>query len=56
MYVEIYYDYKPLVGTLFMTPAKMKYTASFIVRDNRDFSKIYNSVAGSRSTCDLHAA
>lgn len=54
MYVEIYYDYKPLVGSLFMTPAKMKYTASFIVRDNRDFTKIYNSVAGSRMTCDLH--
>lgn len=54
MYVEIYYDYKPLIGSLFMTPAKMKYTASFIVRDNRDFTKIYNSTSGSRMTCDLH--
>ena len=55
MYVEIYYDYKPLIGTLFLKPSKMKYTASFIVRDNRDLSKIYNSAAGSRSTCDLYA-
>ena len=53
MYVEIYYDFKPLVGSLFMTPAKLKYTASFIVRDNRDFSKIYLSTAGKRATCDL---
>lgn len=54
MFVEISYDYKPLVGSLFMTPSKLKYTASFIVRDNRDFAKIYNSASGSRMTCDLY--
>ncbi|MEG3086110.1 TadE/TadG family type IV pilus assembly protein [Sphingomonas sp. PB4P5] len=56
MYVEINYDYKPLLGSMFATPAKLKYTASFIVRDNRDFTKIYESVSGSRSTCDLYTA
>jgi Flp pilus assembly protein TadG len=55
MYVEINYDFRPLVGTVFMNATKLKYAASFIVRDNRDFTKIYDSVAGKRATCDLHA-
>ncbi|WP_293879923.1 hypothetical protein [Sphingomonas sp.] len=57
MYVEINYQYKPLFGSYFMTPTTIKYTASFIVRDNRDFSKVTNpSPTATASTCNLHTA
>lgn len=56
MFVEINYEYKPLVsGWLFSTSKRIHYVASFIVRDNRDFSKVYNpSPAATKSTCDLY--
>lgn len=53
MFVEINYDYQRLFGELFMGPAKIKYIASFIVRDNRNFSQLFNPIpAATRSTCD----
>jgi len=56
MFVEINYYYTPLSGTWLMSPARIHYVASFIVRDNRDFSMLFNpSPAAPRSTCDLHA-
>lgn len=42
MFVEIYYDYKPLFTTVFIPARTIKYEASFIVRDQRDLSQIYN--------------
>lgn len=57
MFVEVNYDYQPLFGSLFVSSRIIHYTASFIVRDKRDFSQIYNpSPAASRSTCNLHAS
>lgn len=56
MFVEVNYDHKPIVGWL-MTGRKISYTASFIVRDRRDFSQIFNpSPAASRMTCEKHTA
>ncbi|MDQ2879328.1 MAG: histidine kinase [Pseudomonadota bacterium] len=57
IFVEINYDYKPVVSSLWLPggSAKLHYVASFIVRDRRDFTEIYNpSPAAARSTCDLH--
>lgn len=41
MFVEIDYDYQPLMGTTFGMPAQIVSTASFTVRDDRDLSQIY---------------
>lgn len=58
MFVEINYDYQPIVGTTWMTSAKIiRYTGSFIVRDRREFSRIYNPTPeATRKTCDLYTA
>ncbi|THD36852.1 MAG: hypothetical protein E7773_05800 [Sphingomonas sp.] len=62
MFVEINYDYKPVVGQWLMSligssSLRIHYIASFIVRDNRDFAQIYNpSPTATRSTCNLYPA
>ena len=62
MFVEINYDYKPIVGNWLLTQIgagsrKIHYVASFIVRDNRDFAQLYNPVTSPitlPSTCNLY--
>jgi hypothetical protein len=58
MFVEINYDYQPVVGSWLLGKPKIHYIASFIVRDNRDFSKLFNPspmvAAGNIMTCDKH--
>ena len=62
IFVEVNYDYRPMFGTMYVAPKKLRYIASFIVRDNRDFKQIYNPAppTGSpptvASTCDKHDA
>ena len=59
MFVEINYDYKPVVGTMWLPAGskRLHYIASFIVRDKRDFGKIINPApAATRMTCDAHSA
>lgn len=57
IFVEINYDYKPVVGQWLFGPARLHYIASFVVRDNRDFAQIYNpSPTATRSTCNLYPA
>lgn len=60
IFVEVNYNYKPLIsGYLLGTTPRIHYIASFIVRDNRDFSMVYNpttSPVTPRSTCDKYAA
>ncbi|SDA11977.1 TadE/TadG family type IV pilus assembly protein [Sphingomonas sp. NFR15] len=59
MYVEINYLTKPLFGAWLVPPQRIHYTASFIVRDKRDYAQIYNPAATPqtpRSTCDLYSA
>lgn len=41
MFVEIAYDYQPLISDLFASATTMKVTSAFNVRDNRDLSQIY---------------
>jgi hypothetical protein len=58
MFVEINYLYTPLVGEgWFSSTRVMRYVASFVVRDNRDFTQVYNpSPTSTRATCDLYSA
>lgn len=42
MFVEIAYDYQPLAYGSWMGPKEIRYTSSFLVRDDRDLSQIYN--------------
>jgi hypothetical protein len=59
MFVEINYLYKPLFGSMFVAPKVIHYTASLLVRDNRDYSQLYNTVTTPvtpRSTCDKYTA
>ena len=55
MFVEINYQYKPLFGSLYVSPRIIHYIASFIVRDNRLWTKVFRPLpAATPSTCDLH--
>ncbi len=58
MFVEVNYLYTPLIGNgWFASPRRLQYVASFIVRDNRDLTQLYNpSPAATRSTCNLYSA
>ncbi|GAA0741030.1 MULTISPECIES: pilus assembly protein [Sphingomonas] len=58
MFVEINYLYTPLVGKGWFTSTKtMRYVASFVVRDNRDYGQVYNPApTANRSTCDRYGA
>lgn len=58
MYVELNYGYQPIFGDLMVKPRVIRQTASFIVRDKRDFAQVYNPISSPstpRATCDLHA-
>lgn len=58
IFVEINYLYQPVVGDWLFGQKRIHYTASFIVRDNRDFGQIFNPVttpATARATCNLYA-
>ena len=54
MFVEVNYQYNPAFGSMFVSPQIIHYSASFIVRDNRDFPHIYPSLGFAASTCDKH--
>ena len=41
MFVEIAYDYQPIISDLFATARTMTATSAFNVRDERDLSRIY---------------
>ncbi len=57
IFVEINYDYEPVVGDWLIGDRKVQYVASFIVRDPRDLTQIYNpNPAATPSTCDRHSA
>ncbi len=57
MFVEINYLYRPVFGSMFVNEQTIQYTQSFVVRDNRDFTRIYNpSPTATLSTCDKYTA
>lgn len=55
MFVEVNYLTEHLFGTWLTSPARIHYVATFIVRDRRDFSQLYNpSPTATRITCDKY--
>ncbi|ODU21487.1 MAG: hypothetical protein ABS87_06565 [Sphingomonas sp. SCN 67-18] len=56
IFVEIQYDYKPVIGQWLVGNKRIAYTAAFIVRDKRDLTKIYDTSAATAQTCDKHTA
>lgn len=55
MYVEINYRTQPLFGTWLSPPQTIHYIASFVVRDRRDYSQLFNPTPTStQSTCNLY--
>lgn len=58
MFVEINYDYQPLISQFFIGSTQTRFIASFIVRDNRDLSKgVTNpSPAAPQMLCSTYSA
>lgn len=55
MFVEVNYAYQALFGTLYISATRIHYLASYVVRDRRDYSQIYNPTpVVTRSTCNLY--
>lgn len=51
MFVEVYYEYKPLVKTSLAPTTSMIEIASMVVRDTRDLTQVYNSENATKSLC-----
>lgn len=57
IYVEVNYDYTPIADFGLITGTKLHYVASFVVRDNRDLTQVYNpNPTAVAQTCGLHNA
>lgn len=59
MYIEVNYDYRPIVSTAWLPggSARIHATAAFVVRDRRNFDQIYNpEPAAPRYYCDAYSA
>jgi Flp pilus assembly pilin Flp len=57
MFVEVTYEYQPLIAPKFITPQVLHYTAAFTVRDKRDLTKIYNAApSATPSKCDAYTS
>ena len=51
MFVEVYYEYKPLIRTALSPDTKIVETASMMVRDRRDLTQIYNAEKATKALC-----
>ena len=51
MFVELFYEYEPMITTAFFGRPRINYSASFIVRDKRDLTKIYPTTGVTARTC-----
>ncbi len=51
MFIEVYYEYKPIVKTSLAPDTSMTEIASMIVRDRRDLSQVYPVTGVTASTC-----
>ncbi|MES2755479.1 MAG: TadE family protein [Pseudomonadota bacterium] len=51
IFIEVAYDYKPLVGTTLVPATTFTEIGSMSVRDKRDLSQIYNTEGATVSSC-----
>ncbi len=56
IFVEVVYDYQPLVTSSFMSNKTIRSIASFNVRNSRDLSQIYNTPVAPISSCSTFSA
>tara|TARA_R110000868_G_scaffold155062_3_gene381474 strand:+ start:2968 stop:3642 length:675 start_codon:yes stop_codon:yes gene_type:complete len=60
IFVEIVYDYQPLLGSQFIDISEIRETAAMTVRDNRDYAGgtngIYNAEGVTASSCSVYSA
>lgn len=57
IFVEVQYDYKPLISSVLISNKTIKSTAAFNVRDSRDLTQIYQtSPAGTVASCSTFSA
>jgi hypothetical protein len=57
MFVEITYDYQPMIGAAFIGTRQLHYTAAFITRDQRDLTQVYNNApAATVSACNVYTS
>lgn len=60
MFVEIVYNYRPLIGASFINMLEIKEIAAMTVRDNRDYTGgtngIYNTEGVTASSCSTYSA
>jgi hypothetical protein len=59
IFVEVNYQYRPVVAEWIVGSPRIHYTASYIIRANRELSMIFNPVttpATPRATCNLYNA
>lgn len=55
MFVEINYDYQPIIAGWLLGQQRIHSTASFIVRDQRDLTQVYNTAPTvTPSDCDTY--
>ncbi|OQW47090.1 MAG: tight adherence protein TadE [Proteobacteria bacterium SG_bin6] len=51
MFVEVYYEYQPLITTALLPTLTFTDTAAMAVRDRRDLTQIYNTEGATIATC-----
>lgn len=51
MFVEVFYEYQPIVKTSLSPSTTMTEVASMMIRDRRDMTTIYNAEKVAKSTC-----
>ncbi|MCW1403307.1 pilus assembly protein [Novosphingobium sp. MW5] len=57
IFVEVQYDYKPLISGALISNKTIKSTAAFNVRDSRDLTQVYQtSPAGTVASCSTFSA
>ena len=57
IFVELVYEYQPLVSTAFVPGTRITATSAFMVRDSRDQSQLYQRNAGAQiADCSIHDA
>ena len=53
IFVEVTYEYQPIIGLAFSKTSTITEIAAMTVRDNRDTTTVYNSEGVTASTCNL---
>lgn len=57
IFVEVVYDYKPLISKAFISNTTIRSTAAFNVRDSRDLTQVYQTnPAGTVASCSTFSA